>query len=117
MLTSLMLSSMLSITSVSPVALAACHVFPPVIQQQGDSAAPSGSPTLHVRFSNAARQTISRVTFTLSDGTQIIDAGTFTPGVTIDHTFGLTSTDAASCAVTAVEFQDGSTWDVNSSAM
>ena len=113
MLPSLMLSSMISLTSVPPVALSKCEVFPPAIQQQGDSAAPSGGYTMHVRFSDAAQQTISRVTFTLDDGTQISDAGTFSPGITINHTFGLESTAAASCAVTAVEFKDGSTWHVN----
>ena len=114
MLTSLMLSSMISLTSAAPVALSKCEVSTPAIQQQGDgSAATSGGFTMHVRFSDAAQQTISRVTFTLDDGTKIYDVGTFSPGVTINHTFGLDSTDAASCAVTAVEFKDGSMWHVN----
>ncbi len=114
MLTSLMLSSMISLTSAAPVALSRCEVSTPAIQQQGDgSAATSGGFTMHVRFSDAAQQTISRVTFTLDDGTNIYDVGTFSPGVTINHTFGLDSTDAASCAVTAVEFKDGSMWHVN----
>lgn len=114
MLTSLMLSSMISLTSAAPVALSKCEVSTPAIQQQGDgSAATSGGFTMHVRFSDAAQQTIARVTFTLDDGTNIYDVGTFSPGVTINHTFGLDSTDAASCAVTAVEFKDGSMWHVN----
>ncbi len=114
MLTYLILSSMISLTSAPPVALSKCQVFTPAIQQQGDgSAATTGGFTLYVRFSNAAQQTISRVTFTLDDGTQIDDAGTFSPGVTINHTLGLESTEAASCSVTSVEFKDGSTWHVN----
>jgi hypothetical protein len=114
MLTSLILSSMISLTSAPPVALSKCEVFTPVVQQQGDgSASTTGGFTLHVRFSDAAQQTISRVIFTLNDGTQISDAGTFSPGVTINHTMRLESTDAASCAVTAVEFKDGSMWHVN----
>lgn len=70
----------------------------------------TGTFALHVRFHDAASQPISRVTFTLDDGTKISDAGTFSPGVTINHTLALESTTAASCSVTAVEFEDGSTW-------
>src|ERR1700683_2162052 len=114
MLTLLILSSMVSTTSAPPIALSKCQVSTPVIQQQGDgSAATTGGYALHVRFSDTAQQTISRGTFTLDAGTQITDAGTFSPGITINHALGLESTEAASCAVTAVEFKDGSVWHIN----
>jgi hypothetical protein len=109
-LTSLILSSMISLTA-QPVALAKCEVLTPFTQQQGDgNATVTGNFALHVRFSDTAQQTISRVVFTLDDGTNINDAGTFSPGITINHTMALASTEATSCAVTAVEFKDGSMW-------
>jgi hypothetical protein len=111
MLTSLMLASMISLSGQSPIALSKCEVSPPFTQQEGDgSAATTGVFSLHVRFSDAARQPVSRVTFTLNDGTTIDDAGTFSPDITINHTLVLDSTEATSCAVTAVEFKDGSMW-------
>jgi hypothetical protein len=114
MLNALMLGSMISLTSVPPVALSKCEVLTPFVQQQGDgSTAISGGFSLRVRFSDAAQQTISRVIFTLDDGTTISDVGTFSPGVTINHRLGLESTEATSCAVTAVEFKDGSMWHVD----
>jgi hypothetical protein len=113
MLTSLILSSLISVTGAPPIALSTCEVSTPVIQQDGDgSATTTGLFALHVRFSDADRQTISRVTFRLNDGTTISDAGTFSPGITINHTLALDSTEATSCAVTAVEFKDGSMWHV-----
>ena len=50
------------------------------------------------------------------DKQRIIDAGTFAPNVTIDHTFGHFSGDAYlgpnpdQCAVGAVRFVNGTTW-------
>jgi hypothetical protein len=109
-----MLSSMISLSSAPPVALSTCEVSTPFTQQQGDGSATTiGSFALHVRFSDAARQTISRVVFTLDDGANINDDGTFSPGVAISHTLGLESTTATSCTVTAVEFKDGSMWHAN----
>jgi hypothetical protein len=113
MLTSLILGSMIALTSAPPVALSKCQVLAPVVQQQGDGSATTvGGFALRVRFSDAAEQTISRVTFTLEDGTQVNDAGTFSPGITIDHMLGLKSTESATCVVTAVEFKDGTAWHV-----
>ena len=114
MFTSLVLSSMISLTSAPPVALAKCEVSTPFTQQLGDgNTVTTGAFAVHVRFSDAARQAISRVTFTLDDGTKINDAGTFSPGILINHSLGIESTAATSCAVTAVEFKDGSMWHVN----
>jgi hypothetical protein len=111
MLMPLMLSSLIGLTSNPPVELATCEVTTPVIQQQGDgSSATVGQYSLHVRFADTAQQPISRVTFTLEDGTSVIDVGTFSPGVTINHALPLESTSAGPCEVTAVEFADGATW-------
>lgn len=114
MLTTLVLGSLLGLTSAPPVEIAKCDVWSPVPQDQGDGApTPSGAFTLHVRFSNSAQQPISRVTFTLNDGTTVSDVGTFSPGVTIDHALALKETQAESCSVTAVQFADGGTWTAN----
>jgi hypothetical protein len=114
LLTALMLSSMISVASAPPVALAKCEVVTALIQRQ-DTDNPSSMVVygLHVRFSDAVQQPISRVTFTLGDGKTITDVGTFSPGITINHTLGLKGTESTSCAVTAVEFKDGSMWNVN----
>ena len=71
-----------------------------------------GAHALHVRFSDLAAEPISRVTFALDDGaTTVNDVGTFSPGITIDHNLRLASAAATSCAVSAVTFADGATWD------
>jgi hypothetical protein len=94
-----------------PVTLATCEVSTPITQPDGDVGPTTvGGFYLHVRFSNTAQQPISRVTFALDDGARISDVGTFSPGIAIDHTLGLKSAAAGSCAVTAVEFADGATW-------
>ena len=94
-----------------PGALAKCEVSTPVTLWGGDGDTPmAGGYALRVRFSDTAAESLSRVTFTLDDGTMITDAGTFSPGVTIDHNWRLASTGATSCAVTAVTFADGTTW-------
>jgi hypothetical protein len=110
----LMLSSLIGLTSVPPVKLATCDVSTPVTMQENDGGPTTyGGYALHVRFSNASQQPVSRVTFTLNDGTMVSDVGTFSPGITINHALGLKSTGAASCSVTAVTFSDGTTWDAN----
>jgi hypothetical protein len=86
----------------------------PVPQEQGDGApTATGAFSLRVRFSNSAQQPISRVTFTLNDGTTVSDVGTFSSGIAIDHTIALRETQAESCSVTAVQFADGATWTAN----
>jgi len=115
MLTALMFGSLISVTSGPPVALGKCEVLTSLIQRQDtDNPASIVAYALHVRFSDAAQQPISRITFTLDDGKAINDVGTFSPGITINHTLGLNNTVSTSCAVTAVEFKDGSMWNVNS---
>jgi hypothetical protein len=110
----LMLSSLIGLTAVQPVKVATCEVSTPVTAQENDgSPITFGGFALHVRFSNASEQPISRVIFTLNDGTRVSDVGIFSPGITINHALGLKSTSAASCSVTAVDFSDGTTWAAN----
>lgn len=112
MFTSLILSSLIGLASVPPIKLASCEVSTPVtILSNDDAPTTVGEPALHVRFSDIAAEPISRVTFTLDDGAAVNDAGTFSPGVSIDHNLRLASTAATSCVVSAVIFADGTTWD------
>lgn len=97
----------------SPVRVAACEVSAPPadlnIGTDGAPAAPGGS-ALRVRFSNEGTQPIKRVVFALNDGSTIVDAGTFTPGVTIDHEFNIAGDEANSCSVASVTYADGTQW-------
>ena len=112
MLTPLILSSLIALASAPPVKLASCEVSQPVaVWNNSDAPSTGGASALHVRFSDIAAEPIARVTFTLDDGTTINDAGTFSPGVAIDHNLRLASAAATSCVVSAVTFADGTAWD------
>lgn len=110
MFTSLVLSSLIGLASVSPIKLASCEVSTPVTISNDDAPSTVGAPALHVRFTDIAAEAISRVTFTLDDGAAVNDVGTFSPGVTIDHSIRLTSSAATSCVVSEVTFTDGAAW-------
>ena len=110
----LMLTALIGPSPAPPVALAKCEVSTPVTLWGGDGDTPIvGGYGLQVRFSDTAPESISRVTFTLDDGTNVTDVGTFSPGVTINHKWPLASTGATSCSVTAVTFADGANWHAN----
>lgn len=97
----------------SPVRVAACDVLTPppdlFIGTHGVPAAPEVT-MLHVRFSNEGTQPIKRVIFTLNDGSTVVDTGTFTPRVTIDHNFDIAADEASSCSVASVTYADGTQW-------
>jgi hypothetical protein len=74
---------------------------------------------LRIAFINRGPQVASRVAFLVNyrgDVQHVIDAGTFSPNVTIDHTFGEFTGDAwlgpkpNVCRAVAVRFRDGSVW-------
>ena len=113
MLVPLMLSSLVGLSSTPPVRLATCEVLTPTTVQNDNGPTTVGIYALHVRFSDATSEAISRVTFTLDDGSQVSDVGTFSPGVAINHALGLSSTHATSCAVTMVNFTNGTIWNSN----
>jgi hypothetical protein len=107
-----MLSSLIGLASLPPVKLASCAVSTPVTAwSNGDSSSIVGASALRVRFADMAAEPISRVTFTLDDGSTVDDVGTFGPGVTINHNLRLASTAAISCVVSAVTFNNGTTWN------
>ena len=113
MVAPLVLSSLVALSSTPPVRLATCEVSTLANVQSDNGPATVGGYTLHVRFFNTASQPISRVTFTLNDGSRVTDVGTFSPGITIDHMLRLASSDATTCTATAVRFADGAIWNAN----
>ncbi len=109
----LILSSIVGLSSTAPVQVATCEVSTPTTVQSDNGPTTVGGYTVHVRFTDSTSDPLARVTFTLDDGTKVIDVGVFSPGVTINHVFKLASNDATTCAVTSVTFADGDIWNAN----
>jgi hypothetical protein len=113
MLAPLILSSLVGLSSIPPVRLAACEVSTPTTILSDSAPTTVGGYSVRVHFSDSTSDPVSRVTFTLDDGTKVIDIGTFSPGVIVDHVFRLAGSDATTCAVTSVTFADGDIWNAN----
>jgi hypothetical protein len=110
-----MLGWLVGVLTIPPVRIESCQISMPTVVESGDDT-PSkivGDYSFHIRFVDTANRTVSRVTFRLNDGVRIVDAGTFSPGITIDHTLPLSHTDATTCAVTSVTFTDGESWNAD----
>jgi hypothetical protein len=84
---------------------------------------PQGSPYtdgLSISYVNTSNKTADRIVFGVNyrgDYERVVDAGTFSPNVTIDHTFADVFSGYAyigskpnACTVRVVRFSDGSTW-------
>ncbi|HEV8020083.1 MAG TPA: hypothetical protein VGP41_02395 [Candidatus Lustribacter sp.] len=75
-----------------------------------------GPAAAEIAYTNASSQPATEVVFavTTPDGNMVDmydDVGTFSPGVTIDHTFpALEAADASQVSVAQVTFADGSVW-------
>lgn len=77
----------------------------------------AGAASTTISFVNQAPAAVASVTFAVSDGrttSQIVDKGTFSSGIAINHSF-LTpefqgDLSDVTCAVTSVAFADGSRW-------
>lgn len=103
-------------TAVEPLKVAGCSVvahgpipgsyFGPIV---------SRIPSLNISFVDRNLKPITKIEFAVSDGNTtipVVDEGTFSTGVVINHTFSepaLTGRDV-SCVVRSVAFADGSTW-------
>jgi hypothetical protein len=106
-------------TGIEPVRVASCSVTPaaPTISLPfGMAEAPQVAQTA-ISFVNLAPRAIAAVTFDVSDGrttSQIVDRGTFSSGVAIDHSFTTPEfggdLSGVSCSVASVAFTDGSIW-------
>jgi hypothetical protein len=100
----------------SPVHIAACDVLTPTPALNiGTGAVPmSESPyQLRIKFSNDGDQPITRVVVALNDGRTVVDVGTFTPGIMIDHTFDIAPGEADSCSIASASFADGTEWNAH----
>jgi hypothetical protein len=111
----------------SPIAITSCQVLQYVPTRAHPfwrpfGPYPYGSPYtdgIQIAYVNHASQPAKRVAFETNyrgNIQHIIDAGTFSPGVTINHTFGdytglaWLGPNLNSCRVVAVRFADGSDW-------
>ncbi len=83
---------------------------------------PFGTPVtdgIRIQYVNTSTKVATRVAFLVNyrgDVEHIVDAGTFSPGVTIDHTFAqytgqvYQGSNPNQCAPIAVRFSDGTIW-------
>jgi len=113
----------------SPVTLTACDVLPWHSTSVSPGQSPfafhtitHGAPTtngLHIAFVNRSPQIADQVAVQVDyrgEAERIVDAGTFSPNVAVDHTFGNFSGMAYlgprpnRCRVVAVRFKNGATW-------
>jgi len=106
-------------TGTSPVSVASCSLEPaaPAISFPFGPPSVSGSASTAISFENEAPATVASVTFAVTDGrttSQIVDKGTFSSGVSIDHSFITpefqNDVSDVTCSVQSVAFTDGSTW-------
>ena len=80
----------------------------------------NASPTLNISYVNQTSKTMSQIDFGLLGGRGIVaevrDVGTFSPGVRIDHAFGLNpalfplSPATVRCVPLFIKFADGTKW-------
>lgn len=78
------------------------------------------SPALYISYANATNKVMTQIDFGLLGGRGILaevrDVGTFSPGVTIEHGFGLDralfplSAASVRCVPLFIKFADGSHW-------
>jgi hypothetical protein len=108
-------------TGTSPVTVASCALQPSApsfsLPYYGGGQTPASAGSTAISFENEAPATVSSVTFDVSDGrttSRIVDKGTFSSGVAIDHSFITPQfqddLSNVTCAVQAVAFTDGSSW-------
>jgi hypothetical protein len=99
--------------STSPIQVAACDASVASTTAAGfpGISVPAAS-SVSIAFVNQNQKTVKSVTFNVN-GASVVDAGTFSPGVTIKHEFvspQLLGDSDATCSVQSVAFADGSVW-------
>jgi hypothetical protein len=80
----------------------------------------NASPTLNISYTNETNKTMTTIDFGLLGGRGIVaevrDVGTFSPGVRIDHAFGLDpalfplSAATVRCVPLFIKYADGTKW-------
>lgn len=104
------LSSMLAVSTDTPVDVTSCS------SQLTNSGQIGASPILAIGFTNTSPKTISSIVFGISDGRNaevpLTDAGTFNSGTAVHHTFNspLSTVSGTKCVVRSVTFADGDRW-------
>jgi len=102
-----------ALTVHSPIHIATCEISAPIRDLHLGTdigTTVTGGYNLHVRFADGGNQPIKRVVFALNDESTVVDAGTFSPRVTIDHRFDLMPNNADACSVGSATFADGTQW-------
>jgi hypothetical protein len=110
MLSAIVLAAVTSYTNDVPINLVSCQVSEPSLVPFDGAIGgleKVGGSALLVRFSDTASEPISKVVFRLNDGTTVSDVGTFSPGVSINHTLPLRDGNATSCVIDSVVLADG----------
>jgi hypothetical protein len=106
-------------TGIQPIAVASCALEPgtPDLSLPYGLPSLSGDALIAISFMNEAPATVGSVTFDVSDGrttSQIVDKGTFSRGVAIDHSYDTpqfqNGANDLTCSVKSVAFADGSLW-------
>lgn len=112
MFTPLVLATVLGFTAAPPVRVVSCSILTPTVIPTGADAGTMtvGGYGLQVRFMDMQVMPVSRVTFRLSDGSSVVDAGIFSSDVLIDHVLSLPQTQADTCSVASVTLANGETW-------
>lgn len=105
----------LAMTNVAPVQVDRCAILPPLRPNKSGT----GTAWFTVVFRNTSNSPADTVTMRVDDlgvDRTIIDKGTFSPGIEINHEFTTRLRVASgperssTCQIVAVHFQDGSEW-------
>jgi hypothetical protein len=111
-------STTTAFTTTNPVQIAACSTEPEFSKiAEGDESFDEIIGTrLRIKFLNVGSAPLSTITFSVQDDSgssnQIVDSGTFSPGVAIDHTFESSLLDGGNlhCSVSMATFANGDTF-------
>jgi hypothetical protein len=104
-------------TGQAPVAITACNLTTPLNVPAAFGLDTPSAGSIAISFRNQNTKPIASVAFDVTSGVaknRIVDMGTFSTGVEIDHRFSVpafsNTLGDVSCTVTSVAFADGTTW-------
>ena len=116
--TVLQASPVVGYTGMQPVRISSCELkADPTTTTNAFAIRYSGADSVEISFVNHAVKPISLVSIDVTDGSvtsRVVDKGTFSNGVAIDHRFDARNFPSAfasvSCSVQSVLFADGTAW-------